>query len=115
MSKKRPRSGLPEEVLGLLGTVFWMPAIAVLAASILPPITNLQRVEVSALFWAGISTGASGVVALFVARLPLYRERRFFAFGPRALDSFHRRLYWLACLLVVAGIACLGMVWLRVR
>jgi hypothetical protein len=45
----------------------------------------------------------AGVVLLFLARLPLYRQRRFFAFGPKLLDESHRRLYRWAY-----GFICLG-------
>ena len=115
MSKKRSDWYLPEEVIGLLSTLFLVPAIAVLAGLLLPSITTLQRVDVTSLFSAGLAAGVLGVALLFFARLPLYRQRRFLAFGPRELDSFHRRLYWLAYLVVLASIGLLAIVWFIVR
>ena len=115
MNKKRSDWYLPEEVLGLLSTIFFVPAIAVIAGLLLPSITTLQRVDVARLFSIGLSAGVLGVVLLFFARLPLYRQRRFLTFGPRELDRFHRRLYWLAYMFVVASIVVLGIVWLRLR
>jgi hypothetical protein len=35
----------------------------------------------------------TGVVLLFIARLPLYRQGRFFTTGPRLLDASHRQIY----------------------
>ena len=40
-----------------------------------------------------ISLAGIGVILLFFSRLPLYRQRRFFTFGPGALDQRYRRLY----------------------
>ena len=118
MSKKQSDRHLPEEVLGFLSTIFLMPAIgaiAMLTAMLLPSVTTLQRVDVTRLFSVGLAVGAVGAVLLLFARLPLYRQRRFFTFGPRGLDRLHRRLYWLAYLFVVCSIVVLGIVWLRLR
>ena len=54
--------------------------------------------------------GAIGVGLLFYAKLPLYRERRFFTFGSRALPEKRRPFYrWgyrcAVCAIVV--LACL--------
>jgi hypothetical protein len=118
MNKKGSDWRLPEEVLGFLGSIFFLPviaAIAVLSAMLLPSITSLQRMDITRLFWVGFAAGISGVILLFFARLPLYRQRRFWTFGPRELDRFHRRLYWSAYLVVLASIGLLVIVWLRVR
>ena len=118
MSKKRPDWYLPEEVLGLLSSIFFLPiiaAIAVLTSMLLPSITTLQRVDLTRLFAVGLAAGICGVIFLFFARLPLYRQRRFWTFGPRELDRFHRRLYWLAYLFVLASIGLLVIVWFRLR
>lgn len=52
----------------------------------------------SALAFAGI-----GIVLLFVSKLPLYRQRRFFTFGPSLLDERHRRLYHWGFDFLIAG------------
>ena len=44
--------------------------------------------------YLAIGFAAVGITLLFLARLPLYRQRRFFSFGPQSLDAQHRRLYW---------------------
>ena len=51
-----------------------------------------------------------GVILLAVARLPLYRQRRFFAFGPAPLDLAHRRLYWRGYGFILVGIFFLAVV-----
>ena len=115
MSDKHSRQ-LPQEVLGLLSTVLLMPATAVilvLSAMLLPSITSLRGVGTTRLFWLGLTAGMIGIVLLFFARLPLYRQRRFWTFGPRELDNCHRRLYWLAYVVVLVSIGLLGIVWFR--
>jgi hypothetical protein len=78
-------------------------------------LNQLQAANIFYLFWSGLGLGALGIILLFSARLPLYRQRRFFTFGPKALPAFHRKLYWLAYAAVVAGVLLLGVVWLRIK
>ncbi len=56
-----------------------------------------------------------GALLLLLARLPLYRERRFWTVGPRQLDQKHRRLCWLAYAFVTVSLLLLLVVWLRTR
>ena len=65
------------------------------------------------LYGFGLGAGAIGAVLLFVARLPLYKQRRFWTIGPMPLDRKHRRIYWLTYVFVVTGLLLLGVVWLR--
>ena len=95
--------------------MFIVPAIAMLVASILPAIAYLHNADVTRLFSVGLGAGAFGIVLLFFARFPLYRQRRFWIFGPRELDRFHRRLYWLGYFFVVTSIIVLVTIWFRVR
>jgi len=118
MNNKRSDRHLPEEVLGLLASIFFMPAIAViglLTATLLPSVTSLRGEVITRLYWVGVAAGVFGIVLLFLARLPLYRQRRFWTFGPRELDRFHRGLYWLAYLVVLVSIGLFVIVWLKLR
>jgi len=61
-------------------------------------------------YFMGIGVAALGVGLLFYAKLPLYRQRRFFAFGPRALPEQRRPFYrwgYTCVLLGVLLLACL--------
>jgi drug/metabolite transporter (DMT)-like permease len=117
MSNKRSDRHLPEEVLGFLGSIFFLPAMAVIliTATLLPSVTPMRGEVITRLYWVGVAVGVCGVVLLFFARLPLYRQRRFWTFGPRELDRFHRRLYWLAYLVVLVSIGLFAIVWLGSR
>jgi hypothetical protein len=92
-----------------------IPCIAVLAGMLFPIVARLKTAEVGTLYGIGVAAGVAGALLLLLARLPLYRERRFWAVGPRQLDQKHRRLYWLAYALVTVSVLLLLVVWLRTR
>jgi hypothetical protein len=50
------------------------------------------------------AVGFLGVILLFFARLPLYKRRQFFSFGPSGLDQPHRKLYFVAYMLLICSI-----------
>lgn len=82
-------------MLLLLGTYFvFMTSQLVRTGDITIPLL--------AMFFASV-----GVVLLFFARLPLYRQRRFFSIGPKLLDEPHRRLYRWAYRFIFLGVLLL--------
>lgn len=95
--------------------LFVIPVIAILAGVLLPVLSFLKTADAIILFYTALGTGVMGSMLLFLARLPLYRQRRFWTFGPGALPQFHRKLYWLAYVAVVAALSLLGIVRLRVK
>ena len=115
MSKRNSDWYVPPEALGLLSTLLLVPSIAVLAGILLPIVARLKTADVVALYGIGVGVGVVGAVLLFAARVPLYRQRRFWRFWPRCLDRKHRRIYWLAYGFVSAGLLLLWVVWLRTR
>jgi hypothetical protein len=115
MSKKRSDWYFPEEVLGLLSTLFLVPAIAVLTGLLFSVVEALANENPFRLFFLGLFSGTFGITVLFRARWPLYRQHRFWTFGPRDLDQKHRRLYWIAHAFVFISITLLIIVWFRVR
>jgi hypothetical protein len=115
VSKKQSNWHLPEEIVGLLSTIFLVPAIALLAGLLLPIVTTLTNAEPFRLFFWGLMSGIFGIGILFRARWPLYKQHRFWTFGPRELDCSHRRLYWTAHTFVLISIVLLLIVWFRVK
>jgi hypothetical protein len=73
----------------------------------------LQSANLATLYYSALGLAVVGAVLLFFARLPLYRKGRFWAIRPGELNKTHRRLYWLAYLIILAGLGLLGIVWLR--
>jgi len=58
------------------------------------------------------SVAALAAVLLFVAKLPLYRQRRFFTFGIRSLPSASHSYYRWWCLCSILGISGMSFLWL---
>jgi hypothetical protein len=114
MSKRNSDWYIPPDWRLLLGLNF-VPIIAIiamLASAFLPLVAHLKNADMRALYGFGLGAGVMGVVLLFVARLPLYKRRRFWTIGPKQLDRNHRRIYWLAYILVLTSLLLVGMVWL---
>ncbi len=103
-SKKSDWSPLPPDMVVTVFSPLIILGISMLTTSMF---MHLQRGGVLAVFSVGIAAGFIGVVLLFLARLPLYRSGQFFTFGPRLLDSVHRRLYQWAYGFVTASVIVL--------
>ena len=84
-----------------------------MAGVLLPLLDKLKTASDVDLYLSGLGAGCLGIALLFFARSPLYRQHRFFTFGPKALPVFHRRLYWLAYVMVVLTVFLFGVVWLK--
>src|ERR1039458_1190774 len=115
MSKKSSDWYVPPDWLAQFSLVLMLPTIAILSAMLLPVLSFLKTAGALSLFYSGLGIGSLGIVLLFFARLPLYRQHRFLTFGPRELPAFHRKLYWLAYLFVVVSVLMLAVVWLKVK
>ena len=86
---------LPQDMLLLVGLFFILPASAILLACFLPILTGARRGD-PRLFWIASSLAIIGVFLLFIAKLPLYRQGKFFTLGSKALSDKHKILYRLA-------------------
>jgi len=115
MSKKSSDWYVPLDWIFLFGWMVILPVTAILASMLLPILAQLKTANILCLFWGGLGLGLLGIILLFFARLPLYRQSRFWTFGPGALPAFHRKLYWLAYAVVIAAVLLLGVVWLRIK
>jgi len=117
MSKKSSPSDwyVPPDWIVLISFLLIIPTITILAAILLPALNFLESAGALNLFYSGLGIGSLGIVLLFFARFPLYRQHKFLTFGSRELPAFHRELYWLAYLFVVASVLLLAVVWLKVK
>ena len=115
MSKKSSDWYVPPDLACLFGLWVILPGVIILTACLLTALERLKEANAVDLFYSGLALGCFGIVLLFLARLPLYRQRRFWTFGPSALPNLYRKLYWLAYLFVVASVLLLAAVWLKVK
>lgn len=67
------------------------------------------------IFHLALFLGAAGALLLLAARIPLYRQRRFFTLGPRALTGIYRKLYYAAYALIVPSIILFGLLLYSLR
>jgi multisubunit Na+/H+ antiporter MnhB subunit len=63
----------------------------------------------SFLFRPALALGGAGAILLFCARLPLYRQRRFFTIGPKELHGVYRKLYLAAYTCIVPSVILLSL------
>ena len=101
MSDSAPH--FPADLAAVFGCSF-MPLLALPFSWLLFRLQNWSFVYLGAVF------AVVGVILLVVARLPLYRQRRFFSIGPGPLDLSHRRLYWRGYAFILVGILFLTVV-----
>ena len=105
MSDRQVR--FPPDLAALLGIYWILLPIAAIGMWIFPALVRVRNEGDLTILWVAIAVGAIGCILLFLARLPLYRERRFLEFGPRSLDAMHRRIYWWAWTLIFLSIVSL--------
>ena len=113
MSKRRSDWYIPGDWLVFFGMLVIIPSVAMMGSMLLPAFSSLKIADISTLYRLGVGAGILGAFLLFIARLPLYRARLFWTFGPHLLDRTHRWYYWLAYVAVGSSLLLLLVVWLR--
>jgi hypothetical protein len=103
MRPTRSDWNIPPDWLLLFGPYVIFVAIAVLTALLLPAL-RAARYGNPSLLYASMAFATTGIILLFFARLPLYKQRKFFSFGPRALPQLHRKLYWAAYVFICIAV-----------
>jgi hypothetical protein len=104
----------PPDMLAIFGMAVIPAIVVILMTCLITPLIRARSGDPTMLWVAGVLAGI-GIVLLFFARLPLYRERRFFVIGPGALDQKHRRLYRWAYGLIGCSTLLLVLLLLVVR
>lgn len=84
-----------------------MPVAAAGVMQLLPVLTGSPATRWLAAFITACALSSAGVVLLLVAKLPLYRQRRFLTFGSGALPENRRALYRRGWWCLAAGSAIL--------
>jgi hypothetical protein len=115
MEKKSSNWYVPPDILAHFALPLIAITICLLAGVLLPLESDLKNGDAFKTYFAALGLAGVGIILLFLARLPLYRQGRFWTVGPRQLDKTHRRLYWLAYLFVLAGLGLLALIWLIMR
>ncbi len=103
MKWARSKGYVPRDWLVLLGLQVIIPAIGIIAACFLVALFRARQGDLT-LLWIALALGVTGVVLLFVARLPLYRQGKFFTFGSEDLPETHRRIYRIAYVFIILSV-----------
>jgi hypothetical protein len=115
MSKKASSRNFPADLAALLSFDLVLPIIAIGASCLLSLFSFLKNENAIIIFYVALGIGFLGIFLLFFTRLPLYRQHRFWTFGPRELSPFNRKLYWLSYLFIVASVLLFLTIYLRVK
>jgi len=73
-----------------------VPIVSLLVVAFLLRFVRGTRQGDPTFVWVSLILAVIGVILLFIARLPLYRQRKFFTFGSKALPAGHRKVYRIA-------------------
>ncbi|UCD49953.1 MAG: hypothetical protein JSW27_20790 [Phycisphaerales bacterium] len=92
----------------LLGLQVAIPALVTVAAPLLTLLFRARQGDFT-LVWIALAAALVGVVLLFFAKVPLYRQGRYFTFGSRALPKPQRRTYRLAYVFIGASLLLMLM------
>lgn len=71
-------------------------------------ILNARHGDPSFLY-VSMAFAITGIILLFFARLPLYKQHKFFTFGSKALPQSHRKLYWVAYVFIGIAVALMSL------
>lgn len=91
-----------------------IPAVVVVSGVLLPLLAGVRQGDLTSV-WLSLAWVLLGIVLLFVAKWPLYRQGRYFTFGSTPLPEGRRPLYRLGYVFVVAGLLLMLLLWSAVR
>lgn len=109
--EKKKDSHFPPDVAVIGGCLFVIMAVVYVSCGLSWAKTRGD----TTLFNLALFLGGIGAVLLLVARIPLYRRRRFFTLGPRSLTGIYRKLYYAAYVFIVPSIGLLALLLLTFR
>jgi len=115
MNLARSRSGVPKDswfLMVLIAFLFGLPVCGMAAGCLLPVVAGVRQGDLT-LFYIALGCALVGVTLLFCAKWPLYRQGRYFTFGPRPLPPPSRPIYRLAYAFIAASLVLLLLAALR--
>ena len=104
----KPTRVVPSQWLVPLVLQFIFVPIAVLSALLLPALSAAKHGD-SSLLYTSMAFAIVGIVLLFFARLPLYKQHNFFTFGSKALPPLHRKLYRAAYVFICIAVVLMSL------
>ena|ERR1700693_649741 len=103
-NRKKIPAIMHSDIPNLLGILVVLPLTAIITAMILPALSFVRSVHLIEAFWVTLIVAGIGVGLLFWARLPLYRQGKYFSFGSRALPPSSVPFYRAAYVLLIPSV-----------
>ncbi len=91
-----------------------IPAALVISGGLIPILAGARQGDLT-LFWIALASALAGIVLLFVAKWPLYRQRKYFTFGSKGLREPRRKAYWTAYACIGISLLTTLLLWAVVR
>lgn len=91
-----------------------IPAALVISGGLIPILAGARQGDLT-LFWIALASALVGIVLLFVAKWPLYRQGTYLTFGPKALPEPRRKAYWTAYAFIGVSLLTTLLLWAAVR
>ncbi len=95
------------------GGLFPLDLAVLLARGLSPFLVSLPLMSLlcnhggTSLMVVALILGFIGIILLFWAQLPLYRQHRFLVFGAQSLNAAHKKLYYTAYVFIVVSVLLL--------
>jgi hypothetical protein len=94
---------IPKDWQAHLAFQFGLPAILLTVGCFVPVVVNAREGDPT-LLWVAVAFAVIGIVLLFFAKLPLYRQGKYLTFGSKALPQGRRKAYRIAYIFIGAGL-----------
>lgn len=114
MNRHESYRRIPRDWMVLIPISFAPAIIGMVLAAVLPMLFGARQGDPTLVLTA-IASALAGIVLLLIAKLPLYRRGRFFAFGAKALPRWNRILYAVAYVFIGLSVCVLLMLLAVVR
>ncbi|NLZ06542.1 MAG: hypothetical protein GXY19_15365 [Phycisphaerae bacterium] len=114
MERDRSSGYVPKDWQFILGIQLAPVAFLMVGSSLLPVLAGARQGDLT-LFWIALASALVGIVLLFIAKWPLYRQGTYLTFGPKALPEPRRKIYRVAYALIGVSLLTTLLLWAAVR
>ena len=113
MNKRERNWNIPSDWFAHFCSTIIIFGIALASGPFLSMLTFLNLGDPARIYQCALAAGCTGIALLLIARLPLYRSRRYWAVGSDLLDRPHRWYRRAAFSTIGMSILLFLVVWLH--
>ncbi len=97
-----PDGPIRKDWLVFFGLHVAIPATLFAAGWVVTAVFRAKQGDIT-LLWLALASALTGITLLFVAKWPLYQQGKYMTFGPGALPTRRRKVYWVAYAFIGSG------------